>query len=443
MTAARNIINKWVNGMTIDKGIRVRDTDRGMKRSRSSKRRKVSEFEIRSSNQKECGGILFFERKGKLLGIDLGKQESLRWDLKDPSSASPSPQPLPLSCTADTPFPRGMRPFKIDGKTYLAGGFKTRPTRPYHNRVYEFHFDGSRPVLNSAPSLNLPKFPILANLRGTIYALYYWEGPLKRMCIPHPDQYDFLFEQYDPVNKSWTQAPRPPFYVQFFDNLRQGSQGSSLDSRVCPVYRSFVVDDKFFIVYMDPSSSQFLLYCFSSSLKKWQKLPTHRYPVGLGRFRYFWYPSASCSELWLSEYGLSLALEIRYRPFLYDNSYVFFQAIAIIYSQGGNAPGVPREKQLLDEVFSGMFPGFRDPDCSVDATPHFLDLGKMDDQTKRICAVVSAYNCRQTYLFISIFDVQMGDPRPPNLLNVSVVKKLVYKLGDEEEFSKLYTVFVV
>ncbi|KAK7320162.1 hypothetical protein RJT34_04896 [Clitoria ternatea] len=326
MAKAKRVIGEW------EVGIEMKVSMRRLIRRKASKRRKVSE------NDKECGGILFFERKGKLLGIDLSKQKSLRWDLKEPSS--PSPPPLPLTCTADTPIPR---------------------------------------------------------------------------------------------------APCPPFYVQFFDNLRQDS---SLDSRFCPVYRSFVVDDKFFIIYDDPSC-RFLLYCFNSSLKKWQKLPTHGYPDAVGRFWYFWCPSHCCSELWLPEYGLSLALEIPYLPFLYDNSYVFFQAVAIIYSQGGNAPALPREKQLLDEVFSGMFPAVPDPDCSVEATAHFLDLGKMDDQTKRICAVVSAYNCGQAYLFISIFDVQMGDPRPPNLLKVSVVKKLVYKLGDEAEFSRLYTVFVV
>ncbi|KAK7316899.1 hypothetical protein RJT34_00690 [Clitoria ternatea] len=407
---------------------------------------KESREEKRARVEKRIRGILFMEMDGELMGIDLNQHQS--WDCK---GTSPPPT-LSFNYRVDHNFPFFMRPFKLDGKLYLAGGYE-RPKGEIcftatTNRVYEFDPDaivsandnelvtvpGHR-VLMPAPSLKRPKRVIVADLRGTIYVLHHWDGPLYSYEFPD-DKYDVLFEYFDPTHTSWHQAPTPPFYQNYFqdnDHIFQDKVDDwPLSVEMCPVICYYVVDDKLFVLCNDN-----LIYAFSHSSKQWEVITPD---VNLFRV-YGRHISSLCTGLWLPEQQIALVIDC---PMLSSPGEPwFFQADAIIYSPDG----VPEFHQVLEEVFSDMYP--HDSKYSKSATTHLLHLGQgsQEDQT-RICAVMFTVigtewtidpkmgDQQLVCLFISIFDLQRLHPShhvPANscqLLKVSPVKKLLFKLND-------------
>ncbi|KAK7295889.1 hypothetical protein RJT34_18803 [Clitoria ternatea] len=276
---------------------------------------------------------------------------------------------------------------------------------PYSNRVYEFIFAAANDiergegegevvlpghlVLRPAPSLNRPKPVTAVNLGGTIYVLLYWHRGLP----DYVKDCDSSFKRYDPISNSWITEASPPCYIELFKDTPCWTS---------PVQRHFVKDDKLFLYFYDD----------------------HRHRSTA--------PTASLDK-----------------PF------------ATIYSSNG----VPQYYQILDEVFSDMYP----PGTMVITytCPHLLDLGQVGQGNQiRICAVMTGdvqylvtddfyTGCPYIsskpngHLFISMFDVEMLQlptemPRPldvpPNsrqLLKVSTVKKLVFRLEKPLSFTLL------
>ncbi|KAK7295849.1 hypothetical protein RJT34_18761 [Clitoria ternatea] len=178
-----------------------------------------------------------------------------------------------------------------------------------------------------------------------------------------------------------------------------------------------------------------------------------------------------CPGIWLSgrsssEEGVGLIIHFRHFDLIVnkDSRESLDKPVTIIYSSNG----VPQYYQVLDEVFSDMYP----PDSlmMIHTYSHLLDLGQVgqDNQT-RICAVMtgkvftlvidadtgcaSISDLSTSLLFISMFDVEMLQltdqiPRPPHvppntcqLLKVSTVKKLVFRL--EKSFYPMFNTFVL
>ncbi|KAK7300146.1 hypothetical protein RJT34_10982 [Clitoria ternatea] len=412
--------------------------------SREGKRARVK----RSS---EKGEIVFVQLGNELVGIDLAKH-----------CLNNSPPPiLAVDYRVDHEFPIYTSSFRLDDRVILVGGgFRAES---FSGRVYEFIFaaanDNERGegegevvlpghlVLRPAPSLNRPKPVIAVNLGGTIYVLLYWHGRL-------PDYLkdcDSSFERYDPISNSWITETSPPRYIEL---LKETPHWKS-----CPVRRHFVKDDKLFL-YCDDNR----IYVFSHLSRNWEIItlsPSDQpylsaYPLML---------YSHCPGIWLSgrssSEGVSLSIDFplldergppNRRPRSAVPSASLHKPFATIYSSNG----IPQYYQILDEVFSDMY-----PPGSMMMTytcPRLLDLGQVGQGNQtRICAVMTGdvqslvtddfyTGCpyisskRNGHLFISMFDVEILQlpteiPRspdlPPNsrqLLKVSTVKKLVFRL---------------
>ncbi|KAK7316915.1 hypothetical protein RJT34_00727 [Clitoria ternatea] len=179
-----------------------------------------------------------------------------------------------------------------------------------------------------------------------------------------------------------------------------------LSIEMCPVVCYYVVDDKLLVLCNDN-----LMYAFSHSSKQWEVIALD---VNLFRVHGRRFPSL-CTGLWLPEQQIALAIDC---PMLSPpGEPCLFQADAIIYSPDG----VPEFHQVLEEVFSDMYPhDSKYPTC---ATTHLLHLGQgsQEDQS-RICAVMyTAISTEWTIdhemgeqehvcLFISIFELQRLHP---------------------------------
>ncbi|KAK7284576.1 hypothetical protein RJT34_19324 [Clitoria ternatea] len=427
--------------------------------SREGKRARVE----RSS---EKGGIVFVQLKNKLVGIDLAKH-----------CLNNSPPPiLAVDYRVDHEFPFSMSSFRFEDTVFLVGGGRIAGwhAEPYTNRVYEFIFaaanDNERGegegevllpghlVLRPAPSLNRPKPVTAVNLRGTIYVLLYWEGPL-------PDDvkdFDSSFERYDPISKSWITEASPPCYVGLFNDLDTPLRPS------CPVVRRFVKDDKLFLY----CGADRRIYVFSHLSRNWETITLSpsdcRYLSAYDRMLF-----SHCPGIWLSgrsssEEGVGLIIDfpcfdVKLKDT--DPTETLEKPVATIYSSNG----VPQYYQVLDEVFSDMYPP--NSILMIDTYPHLLDLGQVgEDNQTRICAVmtgnvytrVTDVSTGRPYidelttrlLFISVFDVELLQlthqiPRPPHvapntcqLLKVSTVKKLVFRL-EKRFYYPMFNAFVL
>ncbi|KAK7316892.1 hypothetical protein RJT34_00677 [Clitoria ternatea] len=267
----------------------------------------------RARVEKRIRGILFLEMDGELMGIDLNQHQS--WDCK---GTSPPPT-LSFNYRVDHNFPFYMRPFKLDGKLYLAGGYESPKGEirftATTNRVYEFNPDaivsandnefvtvpGHR-VLRHAHSLIRLKRVIVVDLRGTIYVLRHW-GRVLYSNEFLDDKYDVLFEYFDPTHTSWHQAPTPSFYQKYFqdndyifqdkDHIFQDKVDDwPLSIEMCPVVYYYIVNDKLLVLCNDN-----LMYAFSHSYKQWEVIALN---VNLFRVHGHRFPSL-CTGLWLPE----------------------------------------------------------------------------------------------------------------------------------------------
>ncbi|KAK7295873.1 hypothetical protein RJT34_18787 [Clitoria ternatea] len=412
--------------------------------SREGKRARVE----RSS---EKGEIVFVQLGNELVGIDLAKH-----------CLNNSPPPiLAVDYRVDLEFPIYMSSFRLDDRVILVGGGCRAES--FSSRVYKFIFAAANDiergegegevvlpghlVLRPAPSLQRPKPVTAINLGGTIYVLLYWHDALP----DYVKDCDSSFERYDPISNSWITEASPPCYIEFFKD----------PFLLCPVRRHFVKDDKLFL-YCDDGH----LNVFSHLSRNWEIITLSpsdwsylsAYPLML---------FSHCPGIWLSgrssSEGVSLSIDFpmldRHRSTAPTAS--LDKPFATIYSSNG----VPQYYQILDEVFSDMY-----PPGTIMITypcPRLLDLGQVGQGNQtRICAVMTGdvqylvtddfytgcpyiSSMPNGHLFISMFDVEMLQlptemPRspdvPPNsrqLLKVSTVKKLVFRLEKPLSYTPL------
>ncbi|KAK7262299.1 hypothetical protein RJT34_29865 [Clitoria ternatea] len=123
---------------------------------------------------------------------------------------------------------------------------------------------------------------------------------------------------------------------------------------------------------------------------------------------------------------------------------IFVLRNAMHYGYQSKETGLIQYYQVLDDVFSDMYPQcFNEDLLLLGHIPYLLDVGEgAEKNQRRICAVVTCNFEHTSYLLISIFDLQMLHPsilipRPPHvsansctLVQVSTVKKFVFRLQD-------------